>query len=158
MHTAPVPSSALEFISSLPNPIRPVGTKVNITCMVQWTEFVDVPISLSIELLDHKGYPRLITAPILNLTSSYRTKSVLMLNSFGRDQSGFYACKANTVLSSVYQTPVSTSRTAVVTVGEIIIIEIKATSDFILLIIMQVSISYSREFSMATTVLFLSMT
>lgn len=95
---------------------------MNISCVVKASEVVDVPVTLSIELFESNGYPGLIRTPILELTNGSCTKSILIFNSFRRDQSGFYVCTANTLLTSINQTPLSTSKTLVVTVGESIII------------------------------------
>lgn len=97
---------------------------MNISCVVETSEVVDVPVTLSIELFNSNGHPRFITTSILKLTNSSCTKSILNFDSFGRDHSGFYVCTANTGLNSVHQTPISTSKSIVVTVGEIPVINV----------------------------------
>ena len=78
------------------SPIRPVGANVTLTCSVELSPAVDVPVTVNVQLSDPAGSPLTTTTPSMS-GSTYT--STAMVSSFGRDQSGNYTCTAQTVSS-----------------------------------------------------------
>ena len=80
------------MISSDPiSPIRPVGSDVTLTCVVELSPIVGVSVTVNIQLTNPAGIPRSTTIPSVS-GSTYTITS--MVRSFGRGQSGFYTCRA----------------------------------------------------------------
>ena len=90
--TVPAPTSII-IRSSKPNPIRPVGSDVNVTCTAVLSPAVDVPVTVDIQLSDPAGRTLTTTTPSIS-GSNYTTSA--MVSSFGRNQSGNYTCTVNT--------------------------------------------------------------
>ena len=89
-----VPAPMLISVTSNPtSPIRPIGSAVNLTCIVVLSPFVDVPVTVAIHLSDPAGSPLTTTTPSVS-GSNYTSTS--MVNSFGREDSGLYTCRAST--------------------------------------------------------------
>ena len=101
--TVPAPAS-IAIVSNKPNPIRPIGSTVTLTCTVELSPAVDVPVTVNIHLSDPAGSPLNTTLPLVS-GSSYTTTA--MISSFGRNQSGIYTCTMNT--SSTLTSPFITS-------------------------------------------------
>ena len=78
--------------SSPTSPIRPIGSDVVLTCIVQLSPAVDVPVNVAIHLSDPAGSPLITTTP--SVSGSIYT-STAMVNSFGREDSGLYTCRAS---------------------------------------------------------------
>ena len=91
MFTVPFPS--LVISSNIPNPIRPVGSAITLTCTVELNPAVDVPVTVTTVWTGPAGFMTTNTAqPVMGSTTTYT--STAMVNSFGRDQSGVYTCEA----------------------------------------------------------------
>ena len=106
-------------ISSDPvSPIRPVGSNVTLTCTVELSPAVDVPVTVNTVWTGPDGFMTTNTAqPVMGSTITYT--STTMVNSFGGDQSGVYNCMATVSSSSSFLTGSgSQSGTARVTVGK----------------------------------------
>ena len=86
----PAPTS-VSVTSDLPNPIRPVGSTVTVTCTVVLAEYVD-SLTVNTELTGPNEYTDNGMAQHMGSTSTYT--STAMVSSFGRDQSGNYTCTA----------------------------------------------------------------
>ena len=114
----PVPAPlALVLTSDPSSPVRPVGVaNVTMTCTVELSPVVDVPVTVNIQLSDPAGRTLTTTTPTVS-GSSYT--AIATVNSFGRDESGNYTCTANITSSSLFLTNSrSKSTMAHVTVGE----------------------------------------
>ena len=89
--------------SSIPNPIRPVGSDITLICNVMLNNAgleIDLPLTVNVEVSksDPDGHS-LTTTPLSVSGSTYNT--TVMIRSFGREQSGNYTCTA-TVSSPNY--------------------------------------------------------
>ena len=73
------------------SPIRPVGSDATLTCTVELSPAVDVPVTVNVQLSDPAGSPLTITS---SLMSGFTYISIAIISSFGRDQSGNYTCTA----------------------------------------------------------------
>ena len=108
--------------TSQANPIqvRPIGSTVTLTCTVELSPVVDVPVTVTTMWTGPAWFITTNTAqPVMGSTTTYT--STVMVNSVGRNQSGNYSCRA-TVRSSSSNTFLTgnAGRTgrARVTVGE----------------------------------------
>ena len=81
-------------VSSDPDsPIRPVESDVTVTCTVELSPAVDVPVTVNTVWTGPYGFMTTNTAqPVMGSTTTYT--STAMVSSFGRDQSGDYTCTA----------------------------------------------------------------
>ena len=108
--------TSVSVTSDLPNPIRPVGSTVTLTCTVVLAEYVD-SLTVNTEWTGPNGFSENGMAQRMGSTSTYI--STAMVSSFGRDQSGNYTCTATvSSTSSFLTTSDSISETTSVTVGE----------------------------------------
>ena len=103
-------------ISSDPiSPIRPVGSDVTLTCTVELSPAVDVPVTLNTVWTGPEVVTLSTTTPVEEDLISTAT-----VNSFGRDQSGNYTCRATVSSASSFLTDSGLkSGTATVTVGKV---------------------------------------
>ena len=99
----------MHIVSNQTNPIRPIGSAVLLTCMVELNLAVDVPVTVNIQLRDSDGNPLTTTTPSVS-GSTYTTTATI--SSFGREQSGEYTCTVSIGSSR------SWSATKKVTVGK----------------------------------------
>ena len=82
--------------ASSSNPVRPIGSAVNLTCTVhvELSPAADVPVILNIVWT---GLDRFTTVnasqPVLGSFTTYT--SVAVVSSFGRNESGIYTCTAS---------------------------------------------------------------
>ena len=120
IHPVSVPNPMVVAISSDPvSPIRPVGSDVTLTCTVELSPAVDVPVTVNIVWTGPDGVTLSSTTPVMESLTRYT--STAMVSSFGRDQSGVYTCIATLSSASSFITDSgSQSGTARVTVGEIL--------------------------------------
>ena len=108
--------------SSSPNPVRPIRSTVDLTCIVHMGFLgpkVDVPMILTTILRVPGGF--LTTIDIQSQPTNWgRYTSRAMISSFGREQSGIYTCMATLSSSSAnsYLINSSTSNSIHVTTGE----------------------------------------
>ena len=111
----PAPAS-VGVTSDLPNPIRPVGSIVTLTCTVVLPDYVD-GLTVNTEWTGPIGFSENGMAQRMGSTSTYT--STAMVSSFGRDQSGNYTCTATVSSTSSFLTGTgSHSGTVHVSVGE----------------------------------------
>ena len=90
-----VPNPMVVAISSdLVSPIRPVGSDVTLTCTVEFSSTVDVPVTVNTVWTGPNGVTLSPTTTTTVMESLTRYTSTAMVNSFGRDQSGVYNCSA----------------------------------------------------------------
>ena len=110
--------TSVSVTSDLPNPIRPVGSTVTLTCIVVLAEYVD-GLTVNTGLTGPDGFSGNGTAQRMGSTST--STSTAMVSSFGRDQSGNYTCTATVSSTSSFITGTgSQSGIGHVTVGKII--------------------------------------
>ena len=82
--------------SSIPNPIPPFGSNVTLTCTVELSPAVDVPVTVNTALTDPNGFMRASTAqPVMGSIANYA--AAYMISSFGRSNSGIHDCSAHLV-------------------------------------------------------------
>ena len=123
--------------SATPNPVRPIGSAVTLTCTVyvELGPAVDVPVTLSTVWIGPDEFTATnISQPILRISPNITSKAVI--NSFRRDQSGVYTCTASLNASSSFNPYLIDSDTILsesiqITTGEIATI---TYSNFCLLI------------------------
>ena len=80
--------------SSLASPVHPVGSAVTLTCTVDVSPFVDVPVNVSIQLSTPAGAT--VSNSVMENTTRYT--GTAMVIPFGRNQSGEYTCTATVEL------------------------------------------------------------
>jgi hypothetical protein len=92
-HNFAVPDPTTVMLSSsIPNPIPPFGSDVTLTCAVEFSPAVDVPVAVNTEWTGpYHGLSA--TDPLMESTNRYT--STATVSSFGRDQSGYYSCSAS---------------------------------------------------------------
>ena len=90
----PVPNPVVAIESTPVSPIRPVGSTVTLTCTVDLSPLVDVPVNVTAQISGPMGViiTRVTTSVMENAT---RYTSSATVSPFGRDQSGEYSCVAN---------------------------------------------------------------
>ena len=90
--------------SDTPNPVRPIGSAVNLTCVVhvELGPAVDVPVIVSTVWTGPSGFTaNNISHPISGISSSmYIITSRTVISSFEGSQSGVYTCTARLNASS----------------------------------------------------------
>ena len=82
----------MTLISNPDSPIRPIGANVTLSCTVELSPAVDVPVTVNIQLTDPAGSLLTTTAPSV---AGHTCTSTALVSSFGRDQSGGYICTAS---------------------------------------------------------------
>ena len=107
-----VPPPSIHIASNQTNPIRPIGSAVSLTCIVELNLAVDIPVIVNIQLRDPAGRILTTTTPSVS-GSTYTTTATI--SSFGRERSGEYTCRASIGSSR------SWSATKKVTVGKTLI-------------------------------------
>ena len=99
-----------------------VGSSTNLTCSVELSPLVDVPVTVSTEWTGPDGFVTTNTAQLVTgSTTTYA--STAMVSSSGREQSGNYTCKAtirSTISSSLIDSMAGYSSSRVI-VGKVII-------------------------------------
>ena len=85
--------------SSIPNPIPPFGSDVTLTCAVELSSAVDVPVTVNTVLNTPDGFTHTSTAqPVMGSITSY--SSTFVISSFDSSNSGLYTCTATASLPS----------------------------------------------------------
>ena len=80
--------------SSIPNPIPPFGSDVTLTCAVELSPAVDIPVIVNTTLTNSAGFTTPSTAqPVMGSTTNYAT--IFTISSFRRSNSGLYTCGAH---------------------------------------------------------------
>ena len=116
-----VPAPLSVTLTSDPlSPVRPVGASVTLTCTVELSPSVDVPVTVNVHLSDPAGSPLNITTLRLSVSgSNFTASAIATVNSFGREESGNYTCTADITSSSLFFTKSGSKSTiAYFTVGE----------------------------------------
>ena len=109
------PSLVVNVTSDQPNPIRPIGSNVTLTCTVVLAEYVE-RLTLNTVWTGPNGFSENGIAQRMGSTTTYT--STAMVSSFGRDHSGNYNCTA-TVSSTSSSIDISTKSSSTrVTVGK----------------------------------------
>ena len=106
--------------SSHPNPIRPYGSTVTLTCTVELSPLVDVAVNISTVWNGPAGFMATSSAhPVMGSTTTY--VSTVMISSFGREHSGVYNCTAtvNSLTASPYLINSTDQAFIRVSVGEV---------------------------------------
>ena len=86
----PTPVAA---VTSNPTGIIIVGTTVTLTCTVELSPSVDVPVTVNTVWTGPAGFMTTNTAqPVMGNTTTYISTAIV--NSLGRNQSGDYTCTA----------------------------------------------------------------
>ena len=97
-----VPLPILMYITSDPiSQIHPIGSDITLTCTVELSPLVDVPVILNVQLSDPTGSPLTATPPSVS-GSTYTSRA--MISSFGREQLGNYICSATVTSLSLFLT------------------------------------------------------
>ena len=108
MSSSPVPLIA---VTSNPTGIITVGSSVTLTCTVELSPSVDVPVTVNIVWTGPAGFMTTNTAqPVMGSTTTYISTAIV--NSLGRDQSGDYTCTAT--VSSMSSNVMATSSIRVI--------------------------------------------
>ena len=101
--------------SDQPNPIRPIGSNVTLTCIVVLAEYVE-GLTVNTEWIGPNEFNENGMAQRMEGTTNYT--STAMVSSFGRDQSGNYTCTATVNSTSSFITNSMGSSSTRVTVGK----------------------------------------
>ena len=101
--TVPTPSSIM-VTSDISNPIRPIGSNVTLTCTVELSLAVDVPVTVNTVWTGPAGFNTNNTTQLVN-GSITTYVSTAVVRSFGREQSGNYNCTATLTLESPFVVP-----------------------------------------------------
>ena len=103
--------------SNKSNPIRPVGSDVTLSCAVELSPLVDVPVTVYTvwtgpdDFMTHSD-------TIQSIVNATNYTSTTMISPFGSDQSGNYTCTVTISSTSTLLTTSSGSAVAEVTVGK----------------------------------------
>ena len=85
--------------SSVPNPIPPFGLDITLTCAVELSQTLEVPVIVNTMLTTPAGFTTTSTAqPVMGSLINYTTE--FMISAFRRNESGLYACGATVSLPS----------------------------------------------------------
>ena len=88
----------------MPNPIWPIGSNVTLTCTVELSSVVDVPVTVNTVWTGPAGFNTTNTAqPVIDTITTY--VSIVVVRSFGREQSGNYNCTATLTFESPFVVP-----------------------------------------------------
>ena len=86
----------MTLTSSTPSPVQPIGSVVNLTCIVHNTiirDAVDISVTLKAIWTGPGEFVTINTLqPILESSTAYTSRA--MISSFGRNESGKYTCTA----------------------------------------------------------------
>ena len=109
--------------SDIPNPIPPFGSNFTLTCTVELSPAVDVPVTVNTVLANPAGFMTTSTAqPVMGSSTNYVT--TFMISSFRRSDSGLYTCGTTVRLTST-NAYISDSNTVIhsirVTTGEMFV-------------------------------------
>ena len=97
------------------SPIHPNGSNVTLTCTVELSPAVDVPVTVNTVWTGPAGF--MVAQPAIGSTTTYI--STAMVRSFGRNQSGNYTCAAIASSDSHNLRTSSQSSTEIITTGKI---------------------------------------
>ena len=108
----------MNILSDPVNPVRPVGSDVTLTYTVELSQAVDVLVTVNTMCTGPGGVTLSLNAPLMESPTRYT--STVTVNSFGRNNSGNYTCKATINSTSSFLTDSDESMTVTrrVTVGK----------------------------------------
>ena len=99
--------------------IQPVGSTITMTCTVELSPVVNVPVTVITEWTRPAGFVANIAAQPIEDHSTTNYTSRAVVGSFGRNESGVYTCKATiTTTSPFLRDSASSSGTSRITVGK----------------------------------------
>ena len=108
-------------VTSAPlSPLRPVGSDVIVTCAVELSPMVNIPVAVVTEWTGPAGFTTTNTAqPVVGNSMLYT--STVTVCSFGRNQSGIYTCRATVGSASLnpFISDIVTSLSTRLTIGKI---------------------------------------
>ena len=118
-----VPDLMVAIASSPVSPIWPVGSTVTLTCIVEISQLVDVPVTVTTVWTEPAG---IMTTKIAQLIIGSATTyvSTIIINSFGREQAGVYNCITTVSSTSLFLNNSTGQTFIIVRVGKAIIISI----------------------------------
>ena len=108
----------MNILSDPVNPVRPVGSDVTLMCTVELSQAVDVLVTVNTEWTGPDGVTLSLNTPVMESLTRYT--STVTVNSFWRNDSGNYTCKATINSTSSFLTDSDESMTVTrrVTVGK----------------------------------------
>ena len=94
-----VPTPTVIITSTPVSPIHPIGSTVTLTCTVDLSPLVDVPVTVTAQISAPMG---VAITPVTNsvMENATRYTSTSRVGPFGREQSGEYTCMANVGLAT----------------------------------------------------------
>ena len=106
----------MSVISNPLSPIRPINSTVNLTCTVELSSAVDIPVVVNLKWTGPAMFSRSSTKRLQGPANVTATSTI---NSFGRDNSGNYSCAVNITSTSPFVSSSTESLQSVrVTVGK----------------------------------------
>lgn len=95
-----MPNPVVVITSTPVSPIRPVGSAVTLTCTMDLSPLVDIPVAMTAQFSGPAGVAIIpVTRSVMENATRYT--STVMVRSFGRNQSGEYTCMANVESNSI---------------------------------------------------------
>ena len=118
----------MSITSNKVSPIRPIGSDVTLTCTVELSPLVDVPVIVTTVWMGPNGFRTTLRTSQPEMGSNTSYTSAVTVGTFGRMQSGQYTCAAQVISSKNSQYYTTNNATvygaAQVTVGEMCILNI----------------------------------
>ena len=99
------------------SPIQAIGSNVTLTCIVELSPAVDVPVTVNTVWSGPPGFGTTNTAQTV-MGSNATYISTAMVSSFNRKKSGDYTCTATVISESPYITNSSSFCVARITAGK----------------------------------------
>ena len=134
----PIPTSVI-----VTPPVVPVtvGSSINLTCTIELSQLVDVPVTVNTVWTGPDGFMTAnTTRPVMGSTAAYT--STATVSSFGRKQSGVYTCTTNISSTSPFLVgSIQISGTARVTVGK----SMRTSNINDLVMHLQISVKYTHR-------------
>ena len=113
--SVPVPVS-VNISTTVDSPIRPIGSDVTLTCIVELSPSVNVPVTVNTVWTGPDGFMTNNTAQLsVERPTTYTSRATV--SAFGRNQSGEYTCSSN-VSSRLLSTSKTITSATRVTVGK----------------------------------------
>ena len=101
----------MTLTSSTPSPVQPIGSVVNLTCIVHITDATDISVTLKTIWTGPGQFVTISTSqPILESSTTYTSRA--MISSFGRNESGKYTCTAGLSSASTNLYVINSSATS----------------------------------------------
>ena len=101
----------MTLTSSTPSPVQPIGSVVNLTCIVHIMDAMDISVTLKAIWTGPGEFVTINTSqPILESSTTYTSRA--MISSFGRNESGKYTCTAGLSSASTNLYVINSSATS----------------------------------------------